>query len=180
MKKVKSIKAIKDPYSKRILSNIINKDPLKICAQTPGELQRLTRGLTEKQLSTSPKQGKWSITHLVSHFCDAEWAMGFRIRMAIAQPGRHFQAYDQDKWADHLYYNRAKCREKLNLFTTLRKAHLSLLKSLKPNEWQRYGIHEERGKETVERMIHMLAGHDVNHLRQVDALRRSLLKKRNH
>ena len=178
MKKITSVKGIKNAYSKRILSNILNQDPLKIYAKTPQELQRLTLGLTAKQLHTPSAKGRWSIAQLVSHLCDAEWAMGFRVRMAIAQPGGPFQAYDQDKWAEHLYYDRADCKEKLRLFSALRQAHLSLLKSLKPAEWRRYGIHEERGKETVERMIHMIAGHDVNHLKQIESIRNSFLNKK--
>ena len=177
MRKVTSVKEIKNPYSKRILSNIIDKDPLRIYAQTPGELRRLTRGLTKKQLHTPQKNGGWSIAYLLSHFCDAELGMGFRIRRAIAQSGGPFQAYDQDKWAEHLYYDKADCAEKLLLFEVLRKSHVSLLTLLKPSEWRRYGIHEERGKETVERMVQMLAGHDINHLRQVKNIRDSLLKK---
>src|ERR1051326_359787 len=176
MKKITSVKNIKDPYSKRILSNIIDRDPMAVYSRTPQELKRRVRGLSSKQLRQSPTKGHWSIARLVSHFCDAEWAMGFRIRMAIAQPGRNFQAYDQDKWADHLYYDDADCREKLNLFIALRQSHLTLLKSLKPREWQGYGIHEERGKETVERMIHMMAGHDLNHLRQIEGIRAAILK----
>jgi len=96
--------------------------------------------------------------------------------MAIAQSGSRLQAYDQDKWADSLYYDKVDWEEKLNLFTSLRQSHLSLIKHLKPHEWHRYGIHEERGKETVERMVRMLAGHDINHLKQIETIRNSLLK----
>ena len=178
MKKVRSVDSIRDPYSKRILSNILNQDALGIYSKTPKDLKRLTRGLTKEQIYKPPAKGRWSIAQLLSHLCDAEWAMGFRIRMAIAQSGSHLQAYDQERWADKLHYDKSDWKEKLTLFTSLRQAHLSLLRSLKPSEWQGYGIHEERGKETVERMVHMLAGHDVNHLRQIDSIRRSLVKKK--
>ena len=103
--------------------------------------------------------------------------MAFRIRRAVAQSGGKLQPYDQDLWAKHLYYDKSNPKEKLALFEVLRRSHVSLLKLLKPAEWQKYGIHEERGKETVERMVQMLAGHDVNHLRQVSQIRTSLLKK---
>jgi hypothetical protein len=33
--------------------------------------------------------------------------------------------------------------------------------------WVRYGIHSERGKDTVARVADMLAGHDLNHLKQI-------------
>ncbi len=177
MNKITSVRKIKDPYSKRILSYLIGRNPLSVFIETPSELRRLIHGLSEKQLRTRPARGKWSIAHLVSHLCDAEWAMGFRLRMVIAQPGRPLQAYDQDKWAQSLFYDKTDCQEKLSLFTSLRRSHVSLLRNLRPREWKRYGIHEERGKETVERMIHMLAGHDINHLRQIKTIRASYLSK---
>ena len=169
--KVTSVKGIKNAYSKRILSNLIGKDPLRVYAGTPANLRRLTRGLTRDQLQTPPAAGRWSIAQLVSHLCDAEWAMGFRIRKAIAEPASPLPAYDQDKWAACLHYEEMDFRERLNLFTSLRTSHLSLLKVLSRRELLRYGIHSERGKETVERMIHMLAGHDINHLRQIRDIR---------
>jgi len=33
--------------------------------------------------------------------------------------------------------------------------------------WVFYGMHSERGKETVKRVTEMLAGHDINHLTQI-------------
>ena len=177
MKKVTSVKNITNPYSKRILSNIINRDPLTVYAKTPHDLQRLLRGLTHQHLQTPLKKGRWSVAQIVSHLCDAEITMSFRLRMAVAQSGSALQAYDQDKWAGALYYSKANCREKVKLFSVLRMANVALLKCLSPKEWQRYGMHEERGKETVERMVQMLAGHDVNHLKQVEDIRQNFLRK---
>ena len=176
MKRITSVARIANPYSKRILSNILNADPLAVYTATPLALKRLLRGLNTKQVHMPPAKGRWSIAYLISHLCDAELAMGFRIRMAIALPGCDFRAYDQDMWAEALHYDKAGWREKLRLFTTLRRAHVSLLKGLNPGEWQRYGMHEERGKETVERMIQMIAGHDVNHMKQIAAIRKMLIR----
>ncbi|MBI1803575.1 MAG: DinB family protein [Ignavibacteriae bacterium] len=176
MKKLTRVSHIKNPYSKRILSNVIGQDSLKIYSTTPRKLRKMLVGLSERHLRTRPAKGRWSISYLVSHLCDAEWATGFRIRMAIAQPGRPFQAYDQDLWAENLHYDKAGCKQKLELFAALRTSHLVLLKTLKPREWQRYGIHEERGKESVERMVHLLAGHDINHLMQIREIRAQLLR----
>ena len=176
--KITNVNKIKDPYSRRILKNLIGKDPIKVYAGTPAELKKLTRGLARRQVQTPPGRGRWSIAQLVSHLCDAEWAMGFRIRKAIAEPKSPLQAYDQDLWAARLHYGEMDFKEKLNLFTTLRRSHLSLVKVLSSRELQRYGIHAERGKETVERMVHMLAGHDVNHLKQIALIRLSLVGRK--
>ncbi|HEV8538319.1 MAG TPA: DinB family protein [Bacteroidota bacterium] len=175
MRKLTSVKSIKNPYSKRILSNVLNKDPLKVYERSPRELQRLAAGLNSKQLQTPINKGKWSIGQIVSHLCDAEITISYRLRMSIAQSGGPIQAYDQDKWADALYREKSSCSEHVKLFSVLRNANVSLLKGLSSKEWQRYGMHEERGKETVERMVQMTAGHDVNHLRQIKEIRDKFL-----
>ena len=177
MKKVRSVTGIKDVYSKRILTNVIGKDPVKVLAATPRRLKNLVNGLSDRQIRKSPAKGKWSIVQLVSHLSDAEVVLAFRLRMAVAQSGSFLQAMDEQKWAKGLNYQNANVKKKLELFATMRKDHLALLKSLASTKWRRYGRHEERGKETVERMAQLYAGHDVNHLRQIEMIKRSLRRR---
>jgi hypothetical protein len=176
MKKITSVARIKDPYTKRILSYIIGKDAFNIYCQTPSRLKHLVKGLNEKQLRTPPSKGKWSIAQIVAHLCDSELVMGYRYRMAIAQSGCKIQAFNQEQWAKNLRYESSDVNLKLDLFTKMRNDNVALLRSLTANEWKSYGIHEERGKETVERMMQLEAGHDVNHLRQIQNIRKTFLR----
>ena len=171
MKRIIAVDRIKNPYARRILSNILHKDPMKVYSQTPKTLKRLLKNTSEAKMRSHPFRGKWSIGQIISHLCDAELVMGFRYRMALAQSGSALQAYDQDKWADNLGYQSNNCRKKLELFIRMREDHIALLRSLKAGEWERFGMHTERGKETVERMLQMNAGHDVNHVKQIRRLR---------
>ncbi len=41
------------------------------------------------------------------------------------------------------------------------------LECLPRESWDLYGMHSERGKETVTRVTEMTAGHDVNHVKQI-------------
>jgi hypothetical protein len=45
-----------------------------------------------------------------------------------------------------------------------------MLKSLAPEQWKHYGMHSERGQETIEHIVRMFAGHDLNHLQQVERI----------
>jgi hypothetical protein len=38
------------------------------------------------------------------------------------------------------------------------------------NLWENYGVHQERGKETITQIVRMFAGHDLNHLQQIEAM----------
>lgn len=178
MNKVVEVDSIADPYTKRILSYVLDKNPLKIYAKTPGRLRKALKGLDKKDLRKSPVQGKWSIGEIVVHMCDTELVLGFRLRMAFAQSGSSLQAIDEKLWAAGLGYDTADVKKKLELFTLLREDHIAMVSSLTEEQLARYGMHQERGKETIERMVQMYAGHDINHLRQIEMLRTLLLEKK--
>jgi uncharacterized damage-inducible protein DinB len=174
MQPLRTVDGIQNPYTKRILTNVIGKDAMKVLASTPQRLPRLVKGLTAKQLRQAPVPGKWSIAQIVCHLSDTEAVFAFRLRMVVAQSGCPIQAMDEQKWASGLGYERANVGAKVQLFTAMRKDHLTLLKSLKEGDFERFGMHEERGKETIERMVQMYAGHDINHLGQIELIRKQL------
>jgi hypothetical protein len=52
----------------------------------------------------------------------------------------------------------------------VREANLALLKSLSPDQWKHYGQHAERGQESIEHIVRMVAGHDLNHIQQIERI----------
>ena len=48
--------------------------------------------------------------------------------------------------------------------------NLALLKGLPKKLWENYGVHQERGKESVACIVRLYAGHDLNHLAQVEKI----------
>jgi hypothetical protein len=52
----------------------------------------------------------------------------------------------------------------------VREANLALYKSLAPEQWKHHGLHAERGEETLEHIARLMAGHDLNHLHQIERI----------
>jgi hypothetical protein len=52
----------------------------------------------------------------------------------------------------------------------LRENNLAMLKALPRESWDNYGMHAERGKETIAHLARMFAGHDANHIQQVERI----------
>lgn len=175
MKKITTVDHITDAYSKRILTNILGLDPMEVLEHSPKALQRATRGLTDAQLQMAPGKGKWSIAQIITHLSDAELVAAYRYRMMLSDSGTEIQRYDENKWAKSLKYEKADTRAKLRHYVALRMDNIALLKSLSAGELQRYGMHAERGKETIERLAQMMAGHDVNHVKRVAEIRTIIL-----
>jgi uncharacterized damage-inducible protein DinB len=159
-------------YMARMRSYLAGRDPLKMQAAYPGKLARAVRGLSKAQLVRRPRPKKWSIQEILGHLADTEVVYGWRLRLMLAQPGQPIMAYDQDKWAANLGYKRLPAAKLLEQVRVLRESNLRLLKSVPRQWWNRYGMHSERGKETVARTVVLLAGHDVNHLNQIAAIRK--------
>jgi len=157
-------------YIQRITANVEGAEPLAVQAATPGELERLTRGVPDDRLRKRPAADTWSVGEIVAHLADAEIVIAFRMRLILGAPGTAIAAYDQDSWVASGHYDKRDPRRSVELFRVLREANLALLESLTPEQWRHYGMHAERGQETIEHIVRMTAGHDVNHLRQIDGI----------
>lgn len=172
-----SLKETPQEYTKRILGLVEGKNPLTVQAATAGKLAKLIRGLRPAQLRKAPAPGKWSLQQILAHLAEAEIVVGWRIRCMISSSGGPIQAFDQDAWAANHRYDRTDAKRSLEVFRVLREFNLALLKSLNAEELERYGMHSERGKESVAHYTRMMAGHDLNHLTQVERIVRDLRKR---
>jgi hypothetical protein len=157
-------------YIQRILHHVEGKDPWKVQASTPTKLAALIKNVPPSKLRKRPAPDKWSVTEVLAHLGDAEIVTAWRIRSILGAPGTPIQAYDQDAWVAAGRYSERNPRQCLELFGAVRKANLLVLKSLKPEQWRHHGLHAERGQETIERILHMMAGHDLNHLQQIERI----------
>jgi hypothetical protein len=161
-------------YKARILSYQAGEDYLALQAEACATLATLVEGLTTEQLARRPAPDKWSIQELVAHLAEDELVGAYRLRMVLSSPGTPLQAFDQDVWARTGRYGKRDVRSSLELFRVLRRANLELLRSLTTEEWDMYGVHAERGVESVRDMAMYFAGHDINHFKQIEAIRQTL------
>ncbi len=157
-------------YTQRILGHIEGQDSIKVQRATAANLKKLVRGLTPRQLKWKPEPGKWSIAEIAAHLADVEIVIGWRMRSIIGASGTTIQPFDQDAWASAFQYGKRDAKQSAEVFRVLRENNLAMLKALPPEAWDFYGMHLERGKETISHVVRMMAGHDSNHLLQIESI----------
>jgi hypothetical protein len=157
-------------YMDRISGYTKGKQPLAVQAATAKKLERMIKGVSTAKLRKRPAPDKWSVSEILAHLSEAEIVGSFRMRLILGAPGTPVAAFDQDAWVVSGHYEKRDPRKSLEQFRVLREANLALLKSLTPEQWKHYGMHAERGQETIERIVLMFAGHDINHLQQVERI----------
>jgi hypothetical protein len=157
-------------YVARILSyaGSETREHRRILERTPRALTRRVGGVPGKRLTKRPKPGKWSPREILAHLTDVEILWGFRMRLVLGQNRVSLIGMDQDVWARR--YGRVDPRGALETFVALRRANLELLAGLEPADYRRWGQHSQFGRLTIARMVALLAGHDINHSRQIDAI----------
>jgi hypothetical protein len=157
-------------YIQRVTGYVEGKQPLAVQAATAKKIERLIKNVPAARLRKRPAADKWSVSEILAHLADAEIVGGFRMRLILGAPGTPVTAFDQDSWVTSGHYDKRDPRKSVEQFRVVREANLALLKSLTPEQWKHYGMHAERGQETIEHIVRMFAGHDLNHVRQMEEI----------
>ena len=157
-------------YISRILSFADGLDPWTVLSSTAGRLRSLTQGRSREELARTPDPSRWSVSQILAHLADAEVVAAWRVRSVLAHDGVALQAFDQNAWAEAFRYAEAAAAESLQLFEVNRSATLALLRRVDPARHSHHGLHAERGRESIEHLVHLYAGHDLNHIAQVERL----------
>jgi uncharacterized damage-inducible protein DinB len=157
-------------YLTRIRELAGAKDPLIAQAQTPSLLADLIANLSGERLTTRPAPDKWSVSEILAHLAEDEIATALRYRQMIEHSGIPLAGFDQALGASLGNSPGRDRHDSLALFRLLRNANLEFLRTLSPEQWDRSGIHAERGRITVRDLVTHMAGHDANHVQQIQTI----------
>ncbi|HEV7922261.1 MAG TPA: DinB family protein [Thermoanaerobaculia bacterium] len=161
-------------YAQSLLNRLGADDPLEVLANSGAAIRALFDGMLDDAIRLPERPGKWSMLEIAHHLADSDLVTGFRIRMMLAHDQPPIVAYDQDLWASMLRYREARLADVLHQFDVLRESNLRLARTLDSAQLARYGVHEERGGESVGYMLRLMAGHDLVHRDQLERVARAV------
>ena len=128
-------------------------------------------GITEAELDFVPGPGKWSVRQIVHHLADSEMTSAIRLRLLVASPNPAIVGYDQDAFAESLYYTERPIEASLDAFSAARRSTAEILDRMSDAEWLREGTHNEHGRYTVLKWLEIYAAHAHGHAQQIRAAR---------
>lgn len=154
-----------NPYA----DDLGDRNPLTALADTPERIRRLLSTWTPAQFELSYAPGKWSARRILIHLAQTELALPTRARFALSQDNYQAQAFSQDDWLP--LDDGADARTALEAYTTLRRLNLAMWRKLTPEQVARRFSHPEYGDLSVGWIMAQMAGHDLHHLKQFEAIR---------
>lgn len=178
------------PYT----ADLEGREPLSAMRDKVARIRAVVSGWRPEQFERSYAPGKWNARQILTHLAQTEIALGYRARMALTTPGYAAQSFDQDVWMS-IEAGRAgrsagasgagtaggasgeasgasglSGAEMLDAFLGLAAMNIALLASLSDADRAVALSHPEYGSLTVDWMIHQMAGHQIHHLKQLEAI----------
>jgi uncharacterized damage-inducible protein DinB len=148
-----------NPYA----SHLADRNPQDVIAATTAKLTNLAA-----LPANTPAPGAWDVRQVVCHLADCETVFAFRLRQAVAEENHTIQPFDQDRWAQS--YDAYDLAGALELFRTTRDWNMRFIGTLSPEVLARPVTHPERGTMTIQTIVETMAGHDLNHIGQIERL----------
>ena len=145
-----------------------NRNPLDALGDTAERIRQLVSSWTNNDFEKSYAPGKWSARLILVHLAQTELALTTRARFALAQPGYTAQSFSQDDWLP--IDEGADAQTALAAYTSLRGLNLAMWKRLTKEQVDRAFSHPEYGDLTVGWIMAQMAGHDIHHLKQLQAI----------
>lgn len=153
-----------NPYA----GDLGDRDPYQALGDTPRRIEELVAGWTAAQFERSYAPGKWTARQILVHLAQVELGLSTRARYALAADGYAAQPFDQDAWMP--LDAPTDARTALGAYLALRAFNLTMWRRLDEQQRGRRFSHPEFGELNVDWIAAQMAGHDIHHLRQFEAI----------
>jgi hypothetical protein len=142
-------------------------------------VDELIAGIGPDELRFAPSvRDAWSINDFLVHFLDADISLAFRVRTAIAEPGKTVPIWDEEAWQSALHYDAEDGLACLSLAKGIRSYVSVGLRSAVDASWSSYYIvHPSRGRLELGAIIAMYEEHIVFHLPLIKRNRQAWRKR---
>jgi len=140
----------------------------------PQTLRAAVAGMTAEQLDARPIPGKWSTKQVICHIADFEPVYVDRMKRVIAENEPTMFSGDPNLFAARLAYDQRDVAVELDFIALARKHMGPILRSLKPEDFQRTGIHSVRGPVALKKLLKQITDHIPHHIKFIAEKRAAL------
>jgi uncharacterized damage-inducible protein DinB len=140
-------------------------------AQTPARLRAAVTGLSESQLSTPYRDGGWTVRQVVHHVADSHVNAYVRLKLALTESAPTIKPYQESLWARLPDSEGVSIDVSLVLLDALHTRWVSVLRSMRDEDWNREYQHPETGRHDLNYLLGMYAWHGAHHTAHVTTLR---------
>jgi len=155
------------PHYEKYVSLIQSHDVLATLEDQRRQTLLLLSGRTEADGDLRYAPGKWSLKEVLGHINDTERVMSYRALRISRGDATPMEGFEQDDYVRNGPFARRPLSDLIEDFIAVRRATVSLLRTLDEAAWTRRGI-ANKNDVTVRALAYIIAGHEVHHRRMLE------------
>lgn len=132
------------------------------------EIFEVLEKLTRDRINYKPAENKWSVHEIITHLADTEVQSHVRFRTILANKNPYMVYHDEMDWSVILDYSKINFEESLEVIRLMRRVNYNLLSRLKPEDFNKKGVHSTRGELSLEELVNSYIDHVNTHLNQIN------------
>jgi len=144
---------------------------MEVIAGLPDRMRQAVAGLKPAQLDTPYREGGWTVRQVVHHVPDSHLNAYIRFKLAVTEENPTIKAYDESAWAALKDSEQTPIEVSIALLDSLHQRWTVLLRSLKPEDFQRKFVHPESGPHDLDWLLGLYAWHGQHHVAHITGLR---------
>ena len=139
----------------------------------PAEIRKSVNGLNQEQLSTTYRDGGWTVKQVVHHLADSHINAYIRIKLALTENNPTIKPYEEAEWAKLDDAKNLPVEISLSLLDALHTRWVFMLRKLSADDFNKTIYHPESKKEmSVKYLVAMYAWHGSHHTAHITELRK--------
>jgi len=111
--------------------------------------------------------GKWSAKEVLGHVCDTERVFAYRALRIARADQTPMEGFEQDDYVRNGPFANAPISDLVEDYIAVRRATISLLRSLDETVWSRRGV-ANKNEVTVCALAYIIAGHELHHRKMLE------------
>jgi hypothetical protein len=111
--------------------------------------------------------GKWTAKEVLGHLCDTERVFAYRALRIARADQTPMEGFEQDDYVRNGPFANAPISDLVEDYIAVRRATISLLRSLDETVWQRRGV-ANKNEVTVRALAYIIAGHELHHRKMLE------------
>ncbi|MGD8191926.1 YfiT family bacillithiol transferase [Brevibacillus ginsengisoli] len=156
----------------------VNVDQLQTWIQDieelPVQLRLAVKGLNKEQIDTPYREDGWTIRQVVHHVADSHMNSYIRFKLALTEDQPTIKPYEEALWAELADSTTLPVETSLALLDALHYRWTTLLRSLKPADFERAFVHPVNGVLLLSQATGLYSWHGRHHLAHINNLKEQL------
>ena len=117
-----------------------------------------------------PAEGGWSAAEVLAHIRACDDIIAPRLLQILASDEPLLIAFEDARWQDVAGYDLLAPARSIATFAARREELIAALRRRPAEDWQRGGIHEAKGPQTLLQIAAGIVAHEREHLDTIEAL----------